>query len=127
MTEPSRGQNIMISNVQALDCDSLSGIIITGMKDAPLKNISLSNIYIEYRGGGTKEQAARPYPELGKMYPEPGKFLGPTPAYGLYARHVDGLKLNNVEFVLKKPDERPMVVLEDVKNDNINITTKQQQ
>ena len=127
VTEPSRGQNIMISNVQALDCDSLSGIIITGMKDAPLKNISLSNIYIEYRGGGTKEQAARPYPELGKMYPEPGKFLGPTPAYGLYARHVDGLKLNNVEFVLKKPDERPMVVLEDVKNDNINMTTKQQQ
>ena len=126
VTEPSRGQNIMISNVQALDCDSLSGIIITSMKDAPLKNISLSNIYIEYRGGGTKEQAARPYPELGKMYPEPGKFLGPTPAYGLYARHVDGLKLNNVEFVLKKPDERPMVVLEDVKNDNINMTTKQQ-
>ena len=130
VTEPSRGQNIMISNVQALDCDSLCGIIITGMKDAPLKNISLSNIYIEYRGGGTKEQAARPYPELGKMYPEPGKFLGPTPAYGLYARHVDSLKLNNVEFALKKPDERPMIVLDDVKNEMINMstkTTKQQQ
>ena len=100
------------------------------MKDAPLKNISLSNIYIEYRGGGTKEQAARPYPELGKMYPEPGKFLGPTPAYGLYARHVDSLKLNNVEFALKKPDERPMIVLDDVKNEMINMstkTTKQQQ
>ena len=44
VTEPSRCQNIMISNVQALDCDSLAGIIITGMENAPLKNISLSNV-----------------------------------------------------------------------------------
>lgn len=34
-----------------------------------------------------------------------------TPAYGLYARHVDRLKVSNVEFALKKADERPMVVL----------------
>lgn len=119
MISPSRGQNIMISNIQALDCDSLCGIIVTGMKDAPLKNISLSNIYMEYRGGGTKEQASKPYPELEKKYPEPGKFLGATPAYGLYARHVEGLKVSNVEFALKKADERPMIVLDDVKNDKL--------
>lgn len=116
VTEPSRGQNIMISNIQALDCDSLCGIIITGMKDAPLKNISLSNIYIEYRGGGTKEQAERTFPELEKKYPEPGKFLGATPSYGLYARHVDGLTLRNIDFSLKKADARKPIILEDVKN-----------
>lgn len=123
VTEPSRGQNIMISNIQALDCDSLSGIIVTGMPDAPLKNIALSNIYIEYRGGGTKEQAQKPYPELEKKYPEPGKFLGATPSYGLYARHVDGLKVQNVEFALKKEDARPMVILDDVKNDKLENVT----
>lgn len=116
VTEPSRGQNIMISNIQALDCDSLCGIIITGMKDAPLKNISLSNICIEYRGGGTKEQAERTFPELEKKYPEPGKFLGATPSYGLYARHVDGLTLRNIDFSLKKADARKPIILEDVKN-----------
>jgi len=116
ITEPSRGQNIMISNIQALDCDSLCGIIITGMKDAPLKNISLSNICIEYRGGGTKEQAERTFPELEKKYPEPGKFLGATPSYGLYARHVDGLTLRNIDFSLKKADARKPIILEDVKN-----------
>lgn len=36
--------------VLALFCDSLAGIIITGMENAPLKNISLSNIFVEYRG-----------------------------------------------------------------------------
>jgi len=119
VVEKSRGQNIMISNVQALDCDSLCGIIITGMKDAPLKNISLSNIYIEYRGGGTKEQTEKPFPELENKYPEPGKFLGATPSYGLYARHVDGLTLRNIDFSLKKPDARPMMWLDDVSNDHL--------
>lgn len=123
VAEPSRGQNIMISNVQALDCDSLSGIIVTGMKESPLRNISLSNIYIEYRGGGTKEQTQKPYPELEKKYPEPGKFLGATPAYGLYARHVEGLKVSNVEFALKKNDDRPMIVLDDVKEDKLQNVT----
>ncbi len=111
--EPSRGQNIMISNVQALDCDSLAGIIVTGMKDAPLRNISLNNIHIEYRGGGTAEQAAREYREQGTNYPEP-RWAGPTPSYGLFARHVDGLKLSNVTFELKKEDKRPAILFEDV-------------
>lgn len=115
VTEPSRGQNIMISNVQALDCDSLAGIIITGMENAPLKNISLSNIFVEYRGGGTAEMAQKKYREQGTNYPEP-RWAGPTPSYGLFARHIDGLKLRDITFALKKDDGRPAVMLENVKN-----------
>ena len=44
---------------------------------------------------------------------------GPTPAYGLFARHVDGLRLQNVRFELLKSDERPEMILEDVINENI--------
>ena len=83
------------------------------MKDAPLRNISLNNIHIEYRGGGTAEQAAREYREQGTNYPEP-RWAGPTPSYGLFARHVDGLKLSNVTFELKKEDKRPAILFEDV-------------
>lgn len=115
VTEPSRGQNIMISNVQALDCDSLAGIIITGMENAPLKNISLSNIFVEYRGGGTADMAQKKYREQGTNYPEP-RWAGPTPSYGLFARHIDGLKLRDITFALKKDDVRPAVMLENVKN-----------
>lgn len=115
VTEPSRGQNIMISNVQALDCDSLAGIIITGMENAPLKNISLSNIFVEYRGGGTADMAQKKYREQGTNYPEP-RWAGPTPSYGLFARHIDGLKLSDITFALKKDDGRPAVMLENVKN-----------
>ena len=118
-TTVSTGRDIMISNVIANDCDSLAGIILTGMPDNPLRNIYLSNIHFQYRGGGTRDIAHRNYRELGVNYPEP-KFAGATPAYGLYARHVDGLNIDNVTFTTLKPDYRPAFMLDDVRNDKFS-------
>ncbi len=118
-THPSRGADIQISNVVADDVDSIAGIIVTGMPGEPLRNIALNNIRISYRGGGKAELAKREYREQGTNYPEP-KFAGATPAYGLYARHVDGLEVNHVTFRTERPDYRPAVMLDDVKNACIN-------
>ena len=112
-TEVSSARDIYINNVIADDCDSLAGIIITGMEGYPIRNVSLSNIRIQYRGGGKK--VTKPYREQGTNYPEP-RWAGPTPAYGLFARHADGIRLHNVEFELMRPDERPDIILEDVVN-----------
>jgi polygalacturonase len=112
-TDVSSARDISINNVIADDCDSLAGIIITGMEGEPIRNVSLSDIRIQYRGGGKK--VTKPYREQGTNYPEP-RWAGPTPAYGLFARHVDGLQLRNVKFELIRPDERPDIILEDVKN-----------
>ena len=113
-TDISSARDIYINNVIADDCDSLAGIIITGMAGTPIRNVSLSNIRIQYRGGGQK--VIQPYREQGTNYPEP-RWAGPTPAYGLFARHVDGLRLCNVKFELMRPDERPDIILEDVMNE----------
>ena len=113
-TDISSARDIYINNVIADDCDSLAGIIITGMAGTPIRNVSLSNIRIQYRGGGQK--VTKPYREQGTNYPEP-RWAGPTPAYGLFARHVDGLRLCNVKFELMRPDERPDIILEDVMNE----------
>ena len=115
VTTPSRGRNISISHVVATDCDSLCSIIITGMPGVPLENIYLSDIRLEYQGGGKKEMLRRDYREQGTNYPEP-KFAGPTPAYGLYARHVKNLRVNDCTFTLLRPDYRPAVVLDDVED-----------
>jgi polygalacturonase len=112
-TDVSSARDISINNVIADDCDSLAGIIITGMEGEPIRNVSLSDIRIQYRGGGKK--VTKSYREQGTNYPEP-RWAGPTPAYGLFARHVDGLQLRNVKFELIRPDERPDIILEDVKN-----------
>ena len=112
-TEVSSARDISIMNVVADDCDSLAGIIITGMEGHPLRNISLNNIRLQFRGGGKKVET--PYREQSTHYPEP-RWAGPTPAYGLFARHVDGLRLRDVTFELMRPDERPDMVFDDVKN-----------
>lgn len=109
----SLARDIQINNLIADDCDSLSGILITGMQGTPIENIRLSNIQIRYRGGITHD-APTEYPELGEKYPEPGKFLGLCPAYGLFARHVRGLQLQNVTFLLDQPDVRPAIITDDV-------------
>lgn len=113
ITRQSSARDISISNVIADDCDSLAGIIITGMAGEPVRNVSLSDIRIQYRGGGKRTD--KPYREQGTNYPEP-RWAGPTPAYGLFARYVDGLTLRNVQFELLRPDERPEVITEEVEN-----------
>ena len=117
-TTVSTGRDIMISNVIANDVDSLAGIIVTGMPGQTLRNISLSNIRLQYRGGGKAELAKKEYREQGTNYPEP-KFAKETPAFGLYVRHVDGIEVDNVSFTTIKPDYRPAIMLDDVKNERI--------
>lgn len=114
--------DIQISNVIADDVDSLSGIQITGMKNAPLRNIRLSNIQIRYRGGGTIGDGEKRHRELADGYPELYK-LGRCPAYGLFARHVVGLDISHVSFLTRQTDERPAVILEDVENAMIENLT----
>ena len=54
-------------------------------------------------------------PELVSEYPEPS-ILGVLPAYGVYARHVDGLTLQNVRLTYLIEETRPAIVLDDVSN-----------
>jgi hypothetical protein len=83
--------------------------------------VQLSDIRINYVGGGAKEwsQYDPPEDELqgGRVtyYPEPSN-LGIMPAYGMFARHVNGLNLRNVNVSYAKQDFRPAVVLDDVQS-----------
>ncbi len=57
-------------------------------------------------------------PELPEVYPEPSNW-GILPAYGLYARHVENLYLNNIEIHYIVEDTRYPIVLDDVVNGDI--------
>jgi hypothetical protein len=52
-------------------------------------------------------------PELADVYPQNTMF-GPLPASGLYARHVEGLLLADVDFRARTLDQRAAVVVDDV-------------
>jgi hypothetical protein len=106
-------RRIKISNVVATDVSPDHGILIVGIPGHTIDDVSLSNILIEYRGGGTKEQAAREVPEYENEYPEPGRF-GILPTYGMFARHVKGLSLDHVEVRYAQDEQRPPFFLQDV-------------
>ena len=122
-TKQSTGsfENVIIRNVKAKASDSAqlkppSGILITGVPGHYITDLTLENIEIELLGTGTAENAKHIVPEAIDQYPEV-KTFGPTiPAYGVWARHVKGLKLKNITFKIKNNDLRPVFVCEDGKD-----------
>ena len=116
MDKPGIGimRNITISNIEATGANA-TGCAISGLPQAKIENITLSNIRLSFAGGGTKEDADRAIPEKPDAYPEYSMF-GKLPAYGLYCRHVKGLKLLNVQLQLADTDQRHGLVMEDVED-----------
>lgn len=162
----ARISNVVIRNVRITNADPRYPILLMGLTDSHLKNITLENISVEYRGGLTLEHAveqrqlntewqysqfharervqnlpwlvntffvknegllprvdwdpekgswkADPYnvPELPEVYPEPSNW-GILPAYGLFAKHVDGLTLRNISLSCKVPEGRHVCVFDD--------------
>lgn len=161
-------ENVSISNVKVTDADPRFPMQIDGLVDHSIKNVSINNIDVQYRGGLSMQDAVEqrqlkqtitlpqylrpaatqtfswfdtgsakneallprikwdpktnawvndPYnvPEMPFEYPEPEDF-GVLPAYGMYARHVDNLTVNNMNLSYMTKDSRPAVVLDDVAN-----------
>ncbi len=111
---PGIFRNVVISNVIADDAGEF-GCSITGLPGHPIENVALSNIRIGFSGGGTAADLSLDIPELPAMYPDAERF-GRRPAYGLYARHVKGLTLDNISFQFDTPDVRPALVCDDVES-----------
>jgi hypothetical protein len=110
-------RDIMISNIQAAGVGS-TGCSITGLPNFPVENVTLSNIRIRFKGGGTREDALRRIAEKEKDYPEYSMF-GTLPAYGFYCRHARGLRFQHLDLGFERDDHRPALVFEDVNDLNI--------
>ena len=106
-------RRIKIDNVVAHNVGATSGVLILGLPGHPVEDVSLTNIFIDYMGGGTAEQAAREVPEDEKGYPEPARH-GTMPSWGMFARHVKNFDVHRVEFRVAKDDLRSTVQLEDI-------------
>lgn len=108
-------KRILISNVTVADAHSEFASIIAGLPGHDIEDVTLSNIIVRYKGGGTKADAERIVPENEKSYPEPSMF-GVIPAYGFYVRHARGITFDNIDVSYDKPDERTAFILDDVKD-----------
>ena len=113
--------NVVVRNVKAVAADSAqlkppTGILITGVPGHYITNLTLENIEVDLLGMGNGDDARHAVPEAIDQYPEVKTFGPVIPAYGIWARHVKGLKLKNVTFRVKNNDLRPAFVCEDGKD-----------
>ncbi|MGA2859911.1 MAG: glycoside hydrolase family 28 protein [Candidatus Sulfotelmatobacter sp.] len=85
------------------------GGIMAGIPGHPIEDIKIHDVYLEYRGAGTKEMAALNPPEAAEdsPYPDPDMF-GDIPASGFFLRHVSNVEFTNVEIAFQQPDARPV-------------------
>jgi polygalacturonase len=114
---PPVGQlrRVMISNVVVYNADPRYASLVSGIPGHDIEDVTLNNIRIYYKGGGTKEQAALNPPEKENDYPEPTMF-GEIPAYGFFIRHVRGLQMNGVNVTYLKDDARAPFIISDAKS-----------
>src|SRR5271156_4128837 len=94
-------KRIILSNVVSYNSASqYSGAgLIMGIPSNPIEDIKIHDLYMEHRGGGTREMAARVVPQMEQGYPEPYRF-GDIPASGFFIRNVNNIEFTNVEISL---------------------------
>ena len=86
---------------------------ICGLKESPLKNITLRNVHLKLDGGIYEYN--RDVPEDAQDYPEVYVYGRILPAKGIYFRHIDGLTLENVTVATYREDKREDFVFDNIK------------
>jgi hypothetical protein len=131
-------KRVLMSNITSHDADPMPSLI-AGIPGHAIEDVKLSDSYFHHlplssvgsstavkmdsadkgfasSGFGQAGPAAlgpNGIPqELEAGYPEPNMF-GDVPASGIYARHVRGLELSNVEFANDAADSRPAALIVD--------------
>jgi len=118
----NRMHDFQFSNILVDDSDCPAGkdcaFYLTGIPDHKIENIDIRDVKFIVPGGGTRADAEKEVAEftpkiLGDWWPEFSK-TGTLPAYGLYARHIDGLMIDNFKTITLTEDNRPCIVKRDV-------------
>jgi polygalacturonase len=108
---PGTVERVSFDGIQCWNATSEFCSIVSGVPGHAVRDLSFDNIRIAHQGGGTLRVGE--LPELADAYPDPQMF-GPTPSQGFFLRHVQGLRMANVEIRALSHDERPLVVMDNV-------------
>ncbi len=110
-------RGVIISDVVSYNSASRlgGGGIISGIPGHAIEDIKIHDVYVEHRGGGTKQMAAlSPTEATGDdPYPDPDMF-GDIPASGFFLRHLNNVEFTNVEIAFKQPEARPVFWMDHV-------------
>ncbi|MES2374035.1 MAG: glycosyl hydrolase family 28 protein [Bacteroidota bacterium] len=111
-------KNIKLSHILAVNADDI-GCSISGIPGKSIEDISLDDVTIQSKGMGTKADAEKKIEEMENAYPE-GTMFGKLSSYGLFVRHVNGIRLSNITLKYDSTDRRPGLALVDVHRFSLN-------
>jgi polygalacturonase len=80
-----------------------------------VRNLNFSHVHLE-ADGHLDESGKNSVPEYTGEYPDP-RLWGDLPAFGLFFRHIDGLKLFDIKIESRASEHREAIVTEDVLSD----------
>jgi len=103
---------VTVSGLEATDVYR-SALSVESWADQPMTNIVLRNIQVEYSGGGQAWAS-------NQTVKGPGVDARALPAWGIYARNVQTLTLEDVRFSLATNDYRPVLYAESVEQLTLN-------
>lgn len=101
---------------------------ISGIPGHYIKGVRIDDVRIEVLGGYKKPITGKyvdhDVPEKSAAYPNPD-MMGILPAYGFFVRHVNGLRMQNIEITSRVADPRAMICADDVHDSKLlRISTK---
>lgn len=128
-------RRVLISDVTVSHSDGRFPVIIQGLPESPVSQVTLKNMYLNMGGGlsqqdvltqtsdlvsaffALEEDAPRKsvfdVPVRREAYPEPSMF-GLLPASGVYMRYARDITLENINVQLEAPDSRSVLVFDSV-------------
>jgi len=106
LKEGNIGGKISIDRLTATGAYRAAASIESWAKE-PIESVTLRDVKMEFTGGGTEEDAKR-------VVRSPPVDARPLPAWGLYAKNVKELRLEDVRLGLERDDARPTMIMQDV-------------
>lgn len=104
-------KDVIIENIQGVRIGH--SCIIAGVGNAPVENIFLRNINLEFEGGGKSAQSYLAVPQKEDAYPN-SLIFGDLPSYGFYIRYAKNIIFENIQLRVINEDERPAIYTDGV-------------
>ena len=103
-------RDIHISDITATAFGNIP-CLITGSPHSRISDVSLRRIRVSHEGG--QQPMTERLKENVNGYPENRMFGRRNPAAGLYIRHADNVVIEDFDAIVRKDDQRPVVVTDD--------------
>ena len=106
---PSFLRGVLIEDVRWTTDEAASAarlpIILSGIPGMPIEDLTVRNVSVPFVAAGSAGDESRRPPENEKGYPEAFMF-GHLPSWGIFARHIRGLRLENCDLRLVSGTEK---------------------